>query len=34
LDEIGGMERVEILTGIDQKLKGNQQIVIKMIEEI
>ncbi len=33
LDKIGEMERVETLTEIDQKLKDNQQIVIKMIKK-
>jgi len=33
LNEIGGMERVETLTEIDQKLKNDQQIIVEMIEE-
>ncbi len=33
LDEIKKMERVEILIGIDQKLRDNQQIVTEMIRK-
>ncbi len=32
-DEIEKMERVEILIGIDQKLRDDQQIVTEIIEE-